>query len=60
MLQVECPKGQCLAHFLLILHVNDITDKLKSTQEVFADDSKFYRIIETFKDVEILLEDLSN
>jgi len=55
MLQVVCHKGQCLAHFL---YVNNMTDGLKSTLEMFADDSKFYRIIEILKDVEILLEDL--
>ena len=42
-----------------LLYVNDITDGLKSILEMFADDSKLYRIIETPRDVEILQEDLS-
>ena len=37
-----------------LLYVNDITDGLKSILEMFADDSKLYRIIETPRDVEIL------
>ena len=34
---------------LFILFVNDITDGLKSTLEMFADDSKLYRIIGDFE-----------
>ena len=41
------PQGSVLGPLLFILYVNDITDGLKSTLEMFADDSKLYRIIET-------------
>ena len=48
------PQGSVLGPLLFILYVNGITDGLKSTLEMFADDSKLYRIIKTPKDVEIL------
>ena len=46
------PQGSVLGPLLFILYVNDITDSLKSTLEMFAGDSKLYRIIKTPKDVE--------
>jgi len=51
------PQGSVLGPLLFTLYVNDITDSLKSTLEMFADDSELYRIIKTPKDVEILQED---
>jgi len=53
------PQGSVLGPLLFILYVNDITDGLQSTLEMFADDSKLYRIIKTLRDVEILQEDLN-
>ena len=53
------PQGSVLGPLLFILYANDVTDGLKSTLEMFADDSKLYRIIETPRDVEILQEDLN-
>ena len=53
------PQGSVLGPLLFILYVNDITDGLQSTLEMFADGSKLYRIIETPSDVEILQEDLN-
>ena len=48
-----------LGPFLFILYVNDVTDGLQSTLEMFADDSKLHRIVQTPQDVEILQEDLN-
>ena len=53
------PQGSVLGPLLFILYVNDITDGLQSTLEMFADDSKLYRIIQTPQDVNILQEDLN-
>ena len=53
------PQGSVLGPLLFILYVNDITDGLQSTLEMFADDSKLYRIIQTPEDVNILQEDLN-
>ena len=46
-----------LGPLLLILYVNDITDGLQNTLEIFADDSKLHRIIRTLEDVKTLQED---
>ena len=43
---------------LFILYVNDITDGVQSTLEMFADDSKLYRNIHNQHDTEILQRDL--
>ena len=40
------PQGLVLGPLLFILYVNDITDGVQSTLEMFADDSKLYRIIQ--------------
>ena len=48
-----------LGPLLFMLYINDITDGLQSTLEMFADDSKLYRIIKTPRDVEILQDDLN-
>ena len=53
------PQGSVVGPLLFILHVNDITDGLQDILEMFANDSKLYRIIETTKDVEILQEHLN-
>ena len=58
LLMDECykwvPKGSVLGPLLFILYANDKTDRLQSTLEMFVDDSKLYRIIETPRDIEIL------
>ena len=49
-------QGSVLGPFLFILYVNDIiTDGLQGTLDMYADDSKLYRIIKTPQNVEILL-----
>ena len=40
------PQGSVLGPLLFILYVNDITNGVQSTIEMFADDSKLYRIIQ--------------
>jgi len=53
------PQGSVLGPLLLMLYINDMTDGLQSTLEMFADDSKLYRIIKTPQDIEILQDDLN-
>jgi len=53
------PQGSVLGQLLFILYVNDISDGIQSMLEMFADDSKPYRIIKTPHDVDILQEDLN-
>jgi len=53
------PQGLVLGPLLFILYVNDISDGIQSMLEMFADDSKLYRIIKTPHDVDILQEDLN-
>ena len=53
------PQGSVLGPLLFILYVNDITDGVQSTLEMFADDSKLYRAIHNQHDTEILQRDLN-
>ena len=48
-----------LGPLLFILYVNDITDGVQSTLEMFADDSKLYRIIQNPCDTDTLQHDLN-
>ena len=52
------PQGSVLGRLLFILYVNDITDDVQSTLEMFADNSKLYRTIHNQHDTEILQWDL--
>ena len=51
------PQGSILGPLLFIVYVNDITDSVQSTLEMFADDSKLYRIIQNPYDTDILQQD---
>ena len=54
------PSSQCLAPCCFYYnYVNDITDGVQSTLEIFADDSKLYRIIKYSHDVDTLQQDLN-
>ena len=53
------PQGSVLGPLLFLLYVNDITDGVQSTLEMFADDSKLYRIIKYSHDVDTLQQDLN-
>ena len=53
------PQGSVLSPLLFILYVNDITDGVQSTPEMFADDSKIYKIIQNPCDTDILQQDLN-
>ena len=52
------PQGSVLGPLLFIHYVNDITDGVQSTLEMFADDSKLYKTIHNQHDTEILQRDL--
>ena len=53
------PQGSVLGPPLFILYANDITDGVQSTLEIFANDSKLYRIIQKPRDTDILQQDLN-
>ena len=53
------PQGSVLSPLLFLLYVNDITDGVQSTLEMFADDSKLYRIINYSHNVDTLQQDLN-
>jgi len=53
------PQGSVLGPLLFLLYVNDITDCIQSTMEMFADDSKLYRVIKDPHDIAILQQDLN-
>ena len=48
-----------LGPLLFILFVNDITDGVQGTLEMFADDSKLYITIKDPHDIDILQQDLN-
>ena len=53
------PQGSVLGPLLFILYVNDITDGVQSTLEMFADDFKLYRTIKDPHDLDIMEKDLN-
>ena len=54
------PQGTVLGPLLLLCHVNDMPDAVKSTIRLFADDCLLYRVIRNIKDHVILQQDLHN
>ena len=54
------PQGTILEPHLFILFINDITDLVKATARLFADDCIVYRTITDQKDEESLQEDLNS
>ena len=53
------PQGSVFGPLLFLSYVNDITDGVQSTLEMFADDFKLYRIIKYSHDVDTLQQDLN-
>jgi len=54
------PQGTVLGPLLFLCHINDLPERVKSQIRLFADDCLLYRPINTFKDHEILQNDLDN
>ena len=59
MSQVVYPRGLVLDPLLFILYVNNITDGVQNTLEMFANDSKLYRTIKDSHDMDIQQQDLN-
>ena len=53
------PQGSVLGLLLFILYVNDITDTIQSATQMFADDTKLYRVIKQPSDSCTLQQDLN-
>lgn len=55
------PQGSNLGPLLFIMYFNDIVDSInQSSFELFADDLKIYRVIDTIEDCVCLQNDLNN
>ena len=53
------PQGSVLGPTLFILYVMDIPDDIKSTVDMFADDTKIYRAVRNDEDAEQLQRDIN-
>ena len=54
------PQGSILGPLLFVLFINDICGIIQSTMSLFADDSKFYKIIDTVADCLALQNDIDS
>ena len=51
-------QGTVLGPVLFLVYINDLSDDLESTMQIFADDTKVYRIINSTDDCEKLQEEI--
>ena len=54
------PKGSVLGPVLFLIFINDLPENIRSSVRLFADDCVLYRNIKSFKDCEILQDDLNS
>ena len=54
------PQGSALGPTLLVVFINDMPDVITSLSNMFADDAKVFREIETSADTETLQNDLDH
>ena len=53
------PQGSVLGPLLFILYINDLPNHVKSSMQMFADDTKIFTTVNTTQDLSKLQEDLS-
>ena len=54
------PQGSVLGPTLFILYVMDIPEVIGSNVDMFADDTKIYRVVRNDSDAELLQRDINN
>jgi len=54
------PQGSMIGLLLFLLYVNDIPDWILSSMQMFADDTKLWRVIRSKMDIDLLQEDLNS
>ena len=52
------PQGSVIGPVLFLIYINDLTSHMKSPVQIFADDTKLYRGIESDLDFQLLQQDL--
>ena len=57
--QSGVPQGSVLGLLLFILYVNDVPDLIESNLKMFADDTKIYSVIKSFRDSLKLQHDIN-
>ena len=54
------PQGSVIGPLLFLLYVNDLPDWILSSMQMFADDTKLWRVIRSKMDIDLLQEDLNS
>ena len=53
------PQGSVLGPILFTIFINDMPEVVESLMKLFADDTKIFKAIESFKDISVIQEDIN-